>query len=232
MRRLLLPLSAVTLIAVAAPPALAQRWGYPGAGPYGWDRAPFDGPVSPVRDRSREGKVEVTRFLADGASAQALGHGAVAVTAASEGVADDRERATYEAAVIDRLAGVGYDTAAKAGDAGQTVELAIRHAEIEPPEVPHKPVHGAMSVGVDSRGGTYEGLAIGLDLRKPLKALMSTRLEARIRDKVSGAVLWEGHADIATRAGDPKWSDQAIATKLAQALFSGFPGKNGETIAG
>src|SRR3569832_49253 len=101
--RLALPLSAVALILAAATPAVAQRWGYPG-GFHNWNRAP-----AAARDRSREGKVEVTRFLADGPSAQALGHGAIAVTAASDGVADERERATYEAAVIDRLAGAGYD---------------------------------------------------------------------------------------------------------------------------
>jgi len=226
MRRFLLPVTTVAFVALATSPVLAQRWGYPGMSPYGWGHA--RGPVE--RDRSREGKVEVTRFLADGASAQALGHGSVAVAAAGAGIADDRERATYEAAVIDRLAAAGYDTAAKAGDGGQTVELNIRHAEVEPPEAPHKPVSGSMEVGV-SNHGSYTALGLNVDMRKPLKALMSTRLEARIRDH-SGAVLWEGRADIATRAGDPKWTDQAIATKLAGALFSGFPGKNGETIRG
>jgi hypothetical protein len=88
-----------------------------------------------------------------------------------------------------------------------------------------------MEVGVSNRG-SYQALAIGVDLSKPRKALLSTRLEARIRDRASGAVLWEGRADIATRAGDPKWTDQAIATKLAAALFSGFPGRNGESIRG
>jgi len=36
-------------------------------------------------------------------------------------------------------------------------------------------------------------------------------------------VLWEGRATIATRDGDDKWGDQAIATKLAEALFRRFP---------
>jgi hypothetical protein len=112
------------------------------------------------------------------------------------------------------------------------VELSIRHAELEPAEGPHKPVHGAMEVGVSSHGGSYQSLAIGIDMSKPRKALVSTRLEARIRDKASGAVLWEGRADIATRDGDGRWTEQAIATRLAAALFSGFPGKSGETIAG
>ena len=226
--RLLLPVSAVALVAMAASPVLAQRWGYPGAYPYGWDRP---GRSIASSDRSREGKVEVTRFLADGAAAQALGRGAISVAAATDGTADERERATYEAAVIDRLAGVGYDTVTKAGEEGQTVELHIRHAEAEPAEAPHKPVSGEMEAGV-SNHGSYGALGINIDLSKPRKALLSTRLEARIRDKATGAVRWEGRADIVTRDGDPKWTDQAIATKLAGALFAGFPGQNGETIRG
>lgn len=206
MRRASFSLSAVLLLALAASPASARS--------------------------AREGKVEVSRFLAEGPAAQALGHGAITVAARHEGLADEREQATYEAAVIDRLAGVGYDTATAPGDGGQTIELTVRHAEVEPAEAPRKPVHGAMSVGVSSRGGSYQSLALGVDLRKPAKALLSTRLEARIRDKASGAVLWEGRADIATRAGDPDWTDQVIAARLAEALFAGFPGRNGETIAG
>ena len=220
---------AVTLISLSATPALAQRWGSaafgPGADRYGWDRSVRAGP-----DR-REGKVEVTRFLAEGTAAQALGRGAIAVKTQDGGPTDERERATYEAAVIDRLAGAGYDTQAAPGESGQTVELTIRHAEAEPAEAPHKPVSGEMAVGV-SNHGSYQALGVNIDLSKPRKALLSTRLEARIRDKATGAVLWEGRADIATREGDRKWTDQAIAARLAEALFAGFPGKNGETIRG
>ena len=221
MRRLLL---AATLIALASP-ASAQRWGYPGAERYGWDRS------AGARDRSQEGKVEVTRFLAEGAAAQALGQGPIAVATEADRLADDVARATYEAAVIDQLAGAGYDTATK-DDGGQVIELTIRHAEIAPAEGKRKPVSGEMAVGVSSRGGSYQALGVTVDLTKPRKALLSTRLEARIRDKASGAVLWEGRADIATRDGDPEWSDQAIAARLAEALFAGFPGRTGETIAG
>ena len=217
------------LVSLAATPAFAQRWGGPGFGPgadrYGWAPSVRSGP-----DR-REGKVEVTRFLAEGATAQALGHGAIAVKTQDGGLTDERERATYEAAVIDRLAWAGYDTAGKPGEAGQTMELTVRHAETEPAEAPHKPISGEMAVGVSNRG-SYQALGLNIDLSKPRKALLSTRLEARIRDTATGAVLWEGRADIATREGNSKWTDQAIAGRLAEALFAGFPGKNGETIAG
>jgi hypothetical protein len=218
-----LALIAVSLVSLVATPALAQPWGYPDR--YGWDR-----PARTGADRSREGKVEVTRFVADGAAAQALGHGPIAVAGPDGDPADARERAIYEAAVIDQLAGAGYDTATRS-DGGQTIELTIRRAEVEPAEAPRKPVSGAMEVGVSNRG-SYHGLGINIDLSKPRKALLATRLEARIRDEASGAVLWEGRADIATREGDAKWTGQAIAMRLAAALFAGFPGRSGETIAG
>lgn len=231
MRRVLFAVLAVSLLAAAATPALAQRgWSYPERDPFGgWgDRRDRDR-LQPRRADEREGKVEVTRFVGDGDAAARLGQGPVDVTAAPAGTADERERATYEAAVIDQLAGAGYDTAAPADDSGQVVELRILHTVAAPAEAPRKPVSGEMAVGVSNRGSSV-GMAIDIDLRKPRGALLSTRLEARIRDRASGAVLWEGRADIATRDGDERWSDQAIAARLAAALFSGFPGKSGETI--
>jgi hypothetical protein len=77
-------------------------------------------------------------------------------------------------------------------------------------------------VEVGTRGSAY-GLGINVDLTKPRSALVSTRLDARIVDKASGKVLWEGYATIATRDGDDDWGDTRIATKLATALFDNFP---------
>ena len=95
-----------------------------------------------------------------------------------------------------------------------------------PQEAPHRPLSGAVQTTVSNRGSGF-GLALGLDLSKPRKALLSTRLEARIRDRASQQVLWEGHADMLTREGANKWSDQAIADKLAAALFAKFPQPTG-----
>ncbi|MEO7247873.1 MAG: DUF4136 domain-containing protein, partial [Novosphingobium sp.] len=119
-------------------------------------------------------------------------------------------------------------TATTANAATQLAEVRVIHATVVPEEAPHKPVSGEMEVGVSNRGSGM-GLAINIDMSKPLKALISTRLEARIRDKASGKVLWEGRADMATREGSAKWSDNAVAARLAKALFEGFPGKSGET---
>lgn len=145
------------------------------------------------------------------------------------GGGDGRENATFEAAVIDQLVKAGYETLPATGSEGQVVELRITHGVAQPPEAPRKPVSGEMEVGVSNRGNMM-GLGINIDLTKPKKALLSTRLEVRIRDAASGAALWEGRADIATRDGSDKWTGQAIATELAEAMFRKFPGKNGESF--
>lgn len=82
-----------------------------------------------------------------------------------------------------------------------------------------------MAVGVSNRG-TMTGMAVNVDLSKPRGALVSTRLEARIRDRANDTLLWEGRAEMATRDGDSRWDQQAIAARLAEALFDGFPTRN------
>ena len=175
-------------------------------------------------DRSREGRIDVSRFVAEGDAAQALGHGPVAVTSESDGqnFVGPSERAAYEAAIVDQLVKAGYDTAHADPAAGQTVELRLLRSELQPREAPRKPVSGSAAMEVGTRGTAY-GLAVNVDLTKPLPPLLSTRLEARIRDTASGKVLWEGRADIATREGEDRWGEQAIAARLAEALFDGFP---------
>ena len=215
--------------------ALMARPGGAGWGGPGWDGPGWDGPGWPDHPASRssgvrEGKVDVARFVADGAAG--LGKGALAVVEApaGSGTVSAREQATYQAAVIDALARSGYDTATTDPAGGQIAEVRVLHAVAAPAELPHKPVSGEVMMGVSNRGSMM-GMGINIDMTKPLKALVSTRLEARIRDRASGAVLWEGRADTITREGDPHWTDQKIAAKLAQALFDGFPGRPGEQIA-
>ncbi len=212
-------LALLSLIALAAP-AQAQ----PGVwGDRGWTSAPSGYARSgATRTASREGKVQVARFVAeDPAAVAALGKGTVSVVEApATSPVDAREMATYQAAVIDALAGAGYQTATPEG--AHVTEVRVLHSVAEPQEAPKKPVSGEMAVGVSNRGSMM-GLGINIDLTKPRAALVSTRLEARIKDRASGAVLWEGRADILTREGDARWTDQKIAERLASALFEGFP---------
>ena len=176
-----------------------------------------------ARNRSREGRIEVSRFVAEGKAGE-LGHGAIAVSSnsAGDGFTGTSERAPFEAAVIDRLVHVGYDTTRPDPQAGQLAELHVTRTEIEPAERRRSPVSGEAAVEASNRGTAY-GMAINVNLTKPLPPLVSTRLEARIRDRASGEVLWEGRADMATREGDAHWTAQQVADKLAEALFNEFP---------
>lgn len=210
---------------IAASPALARPggWDRPGWGGPGWDGG-SDRNRRNSPDRSREGRIDVSRFVAEGDAAKALGHGPVAVSSQSDGqnFVGPSERAAYEAAVVDQLVKAGYDTAHANPAAGQIVELRLLRTVAQPGEGPRKPVSGTAAMEVGTRGTAY-GLAVNVDLTKPLPPLLSTRLEARIRDQATGKVLWEGRADIATREGDARWGEQAIAARLAEALFDGFP---------
>jgi hypothetical protein len=215
------PLIAVlaATLALCATPVLAQPgwggWGGSGfGGPSRWDRA------SAPRD-DREGRVDCERFLADGA-APALAKGMIAVRTLAGSAAEGREQATFEAAIIDQLAKAGYDTATPDPMGGQIVELTITRDELEPAEDKKNPISGSGTVGVSNRG-SYMGLSLSYDATKPRGALISTGLEIRIRDRASGAALYEGRARIAAREGDTHYTDTAIATRLAAALFDHFP---------
>lgn len=206
-------------IAILATPAIAQMrpwggWGQPGP--------QLRSHQASRSSDSREGKVEVSRFVSSGGDAATLGHGAIAIAAGPGSMSMGLEKATYEAAIVDQLVKAGYQTNPGAQPAAQVAELVITHDVVQPEEAPHDPVSGQANLGV-SNWGTSVGLAVAVDLTKPAKALISTRLDATIRDKATNALLWEGHAKIVTREGGRHWTTQAIATRLAAALFEDFP---------
>jgi len=211
-------LSLILAAATLAAPALAQPgWG-PGwrsADRMGWRGAPASG------QGYREGQVDTDSFVARDALS-ILGHGAITVGAGENSAADAGDQATYEAAVVDQLVKAGYDTAAPDPQEGQVAEVRIVREELLPEEAPHRPVSGTGTIGVSNRG-TMMGLGLYVDLSKPKKALVSTRLEARLSDRATNRVLWEGRAEMASREGDSRWTQQAIATRLATALFKDFP---------
>ena len=166
--------------------------------------------------------MSVDRFVAPDAK-PALSQSHIAVRAAPGGTGDEREDATFEAAVVDQLAKAGYDTINPDPKGGLITEVHEGRDVVVPEEARHSPVSGEMEAGVSNRGSGF-GMALNVDMTKPRKALVDTRLEARILDRASGKVLWEGRADIVTREGDSHWTDTAIAGRLAGALFEHFSG--------
>lgn len=213
------------LATLAATPALAQPMpGYGGG--FGGDRW-----GSRFHDRGERTtvqpskSVDVTAYRAADAG-DLLGKGRI-VIAAIDGAEAEWKLPVYEAAVVDELARRGYDTANATG-AGQVAQVAISHATVVPEEAPHKPVSGEMSTTISNRGTGF-GMALAVDLSKPKKAIVSSRLDVRIRDKATNRVLWEGHAEAQAREGDEGLDNGAMASRLASALFAKFP--EGQVVA-
>lgn len=209
-------------------PSLGQGQPYPSggwSGPYMdpmFPPGPEYGPAYGRRD-PREGKIEAAAFVTSGPNVSRLGHGAVVLAPGAEGPGGAVDLAVFESALVDQLAKAGYRTDAQPQSGGQTVEFVVHHDVVAPPELPHSPVGGAVSAGVGSHGWGGVGMALDIDLSKPLKALIATRLEARISDSATHELLWQGRAQVVAREGDKRWTPEATAAKLAAALFKGFP---------
>lgn len=222
---------AALLLAVSTAPALAQ--GVPGQPPFGgmgggmgnWRDRGDDNDDSRISLRQRtqpSKKIAVTAFRAADAGAL-LGTGSIVVRRpAGEAGGDLYTRLpVYEAAVIDELARRGYDIAT-AANPGQFAEIGVSHSVAMPEEAPRKKVSGAMSTTIGTFG-TGVGMALAVDLTKPAKAIVATRLNLRIRDAATGRVLWEGRAEGEARAGDAGLDNGAVAARLAGALLKTFP---------
>lgn len=163
--------------------------------------------------------IEVEAFRSTDSTAL-LGKGPITV-AAAPGAEAEWKLPVYEAAVVDQLARLGYDTAVSGATGGQIAQIGITHSVVVPEEPRRNPLSGEMAVGVSNRG-SYTAMGINIDLTKPRKAIVSTRLDVRIRDRASDRVLWEGHAIAQTREDDEGLNNGAVAARLASALFAQF----------
>jgi hypothetical protein len=203
---------------LAAAPAMAQPgWGPPSMGSDWYGRSRVETTADP-----REGKVDAERFVGEGAESL-LGHGRVAVKTLPGTTSDEREAVTFEAAMVDQLARAGYDTLNPLRDDGQVLEITVRRDVLVPAEDKKNPVSGSAMMGVSNRGSMM-AVSLAYDATKPRAALIETAIELRLRDKATGRALYEARARIATREGDKRWSDSAVASRLAAAAFEHFPG--------
>lgn len=173
------------------------------------------------------GPVQVTRFV-DAAAQDRLGQGTFFVEAAPGEEGDSAALLPYRAAVASQLTALGYSEAPRTG-AGQVVQVRVAQSVIAPPAA-----RGPVSVGVGGSTGSYGsgvGLGIGLNLGggRPREQL-STRLEVRINDALTGQSLWEGRALFDVASSAPLADSARNASVMAEALFRGFPGNNGETV--
>lgn len=179
----------------------------------------LSGCIAPV------GPVEVTRFHV--ADTSALGKGTIAVEPAAGNDAASLEWQTYQAAVTRQLALLGYVEAPR-GAGAQVAELRIARSTYQPLRS-----SSPVSLGVGGSTGSFGsgvGVGLGFDLTPKPAQQVETRLGVIIKDRASGAALWEGRASFTVRTGSPLADTALGAGKMAEALFKDFPGQSGETV--
>jgi hypothetical protein len=131
----------------------------------------------------------------------------------------------FLAAVARELQQAGYSE--RAGNPDITAEIKVSAVRVEPER------RSPVSVGVGGSTGSFGsgvGLGVGINLGGGPKAQVETVLDVRLVRRTDNLVIWEGRAVQAAKAGSPAAQPGIAASKLASALFQGFPGKSGETI--
>ena len=168
--------------------------------------------------------VEITRFVGDGPTM--LAQGTIELTAAP-GTADTPEFPIYRQAVQRELEALGYQVVTQNGS--QIAQLGLEQFVLTPDNR-----RGPVSVGGGGSVGGYGsgiGLGVGIDLTPPDPDSVETLVSVSIRAPEGGANLWEGRASMTATVNSDFADDTAAAGRMAQALFEGFPGTSGETIA-
>ena len=182
-------------------------------------------------------RIEVTRFHTPATLAQ-LGPGGVEVVPAAGIASRSLETRAWLDAVTRELAAQGFAASTPQSSVGRTAEVRLTRDAV--PGSVRRGGGSSVSIGVGggSGGGWHRGggtsVGVGLGIGFPLGGNkqraddVESELSVTIRDKVSGAALWEGRSSLRTAQRDADKPE--TAARLARALFAGFPGKSGETI--
>lgn len=181
------------------------------------------------------GPVEVTRFVSQQATpagsgaGAALGQGTITITFPEE-MDNLTARNAFAAAVADELSELGYQVILD-GSQQATNTASIRTSRNQIASAERR---SPVSVGVGGSTGSYGsglGLGIGINLGGGSSGPnVVTELSVRISN-AEGSSVWEGRAQQPTSVNSPYSDVEASARTLAAALFSDFPGGNGETVS-
>lgn len=177
------------------------------------------------------GPVQVTRFHL----AQPIAPGSFSVESTpmagpgSPVAPDGLELAAYSDIVANELMHYGFARAPAASS-----ELAVS-VSVDRASRPDYRGGSSLSFGVGGASfGRHTGFGGGVGTTVPLgsreRFIIGTRMMVQIKRRSDGTVIWEGRAMTEARGQSPEASPQAAVTKLAHALFLGFPGESGRTI--
>lgn len=176
------------------------------------------------------GPVDVTRFHL-GAP---LERGSVKVEPLPGGASASIEFQTYAAAVDTQLLSVGY-TAPPIGAPAQYLAVVSFTRTSQDVGPARSPVSIGLGGGVGGGGYRGGGVGVGGGISFPIgkpksRELIATELGVQIRRRSDGTVIWEGRAQTVADVRAPSAVAANSASKLASALFRGFPGESGRTI--
>ena len=182
-------------------------------------------------------RIEVTRFHTPATLAQ-LGPGWVEVVPAAGFDPRSLETRAWLDAVARELMAQGFASSAPQPSVGRITEVRLTRDAV--PGSERRGGGSSVSVGIGGgsgggwhRGGGSVGLGVGIGFplggnRSQGKPDVESELSVTIRDKATGAPLWEGRSSV--RTAQREADKPETAARLAHALFAGFPGKSGETI--
>jgi hypothetical protein len=178
--------------------------------------------------------VQVTRFHL----AQPLAPGSFSIESmpaqgpGSPVAPDSIELNTYSDIVAGELTKLGYTRADGPGSSELTVSVLVDRGT--------RPDYNAggssISFGIGGASfGRHSGFGGGVGTTVPIgnpqqHFIVGTRMQVQIKRRSDGTAIWEGRAMTEAKGQSPDASPQAAVTKLAHALFTGFPGESGRTI--
>lgn len=171
--------------------------------------------------------VQATRFHYDPVSDR----GTVAVRPLTEGGTPSLEYQAYADAVEAELLRAGFTRAAGNATPQFIANVGFTRA---PRELPQR--RSPVQVGLGGGGGSFGrggGVGLGTGVSFPLgggggREGVVTELSVRL--KRGPDAIWEGQAQSLTDTSAPDADAPAVAARLANALFTGFPGESGRTI--
>ncbi|WP_375404268.1 DUF4136 domain-containing protein [uncultured Sphingomonas sp.] len=167
---------------------------------------------------------------------QPIARGSVAVEPlqTTTGIPPSLEYRGYAAAVETELLRNGYTRAVSGATPEYVATVAFRRATEQGP-----PRRSPFSIGIGGGGfsggrrggGVGLGGGIGFPLGGgPARDLVVSELAVTIKRRADQSPIWEGSARAAADARDPASGADALAGRLAAALFTAFPGESGRTI--
>jgi Domain of unknown function (DUF4136) len=171
----------------------------------------------------RAAPVEATRYHLS----QPIPPGTVAVQAGA-GQLTGPEFGIYSDAVAGELGRLGFTPAAAGGTADYVA--AVSFTRTDRGQVRTRPPL-TIGIGGGSFGGNVGvggGASVGVGSKT--RTVYGMELSVQLRRHGDNTVVWEGKAITETLSGAPGAQPNDGATRLAAALFKGFPGQSGITI--